>query len=109
MKKDKDALKMKLVVVLPHLNERQRRILIAAEVNDFGYGGIQTLSDLTGVSRPTIYRGMRDLNESGKGKALQDRIRREGGGRKKILDKNPEIAKALENLIEPSLRTVLRY
>ena len=104
MKKNKDALKMKLAVVLPHLNERQRRILIAAEANDFGYGGIQTLSELTGMSRPTIYRGIRDLNESGKGKALQDRIRREGGGRKKILDKNPEIVKALESLIEPSLR-----
>ena len=95
---------MKLAVVLPHLNERQRRILIAAEANDFGYGGIQTLSDLTGVSRPTIYRGIRDLNESEKGKALQDRVRREGGGRKKILDKNPEIVKALESLIESSLR-----
>ena len=37
-------------------------------------------------------------------KLFQDRIRREGGGRKKILDKNPEIVKALESLIEPSLR-----
>ena len=104
MKKDKDALKMKLAVVLPHLNEKQRRILIAAEANDLGYGGIQRLSDLTGVSRPTIYRGIRDLNESGKGKAPQDRIRLEGGGRKKILDKSPEIVEALESLIEPSLR-----
>ena len=83
MKKDKEALKMKLAVVLPHLNEKQRRILIAAEANNFGYGGIQTLSDLTGVSRPTIYRGIRDLNESGKCKTPQDRIRLEGGGRKK--------------------------
>ena len=104
MKKDKEALKMKLAVVLPHLNEKQRRILIAAEAKDLGYGGIQRLSDLTGVSRPTIYRGIRDLNEAGKGKAPQDRIRLEGGGRKKILDKSPEIVEALENLIEPSLR-----
>ena len=95
---------MKLAVVLPHLNEKQGRILIAAEANNFGYGGIQTLSDLTGVSRPTIYRGIRDLNESGKDKTPQDRIRLKGGGRKKILDKNPEIVKALENLIEPSRR-----
>ena len=95
---------MKLSVVLPHLNEKQRRILIAAEANDLGYGGVQALSDITGVSRPTIHRGKKDLNKINKEQENLDRVRLKGGGRKKIIDTHPEIIDVLENLIDPSVR-----
>ena len=95
---------MKLAVVLPHLNEKQRRILAAAEAKTLGRGGIQRVSDITGLSRPTIYRGLEDLEEA-KGKAPDlARVRKLGGGRKKLSSRSPEIVKALEKLIDPVTR-----
>ena len=93
---------MKLAVLLPHLNERQRRILVATEAKEWGHGGIQCLSEITGISRPTIYRGLRDVEEA---EILPpERIRKEGGGRKRIAAKEPDIPKVLECLMEWSVR-----
>ncbi len=103
-KRDSD-LKKKLSAVLPHLNEKQRRILIAAEACNLGYGGIAKLSKITGVSRPTIHRGIKDLNEAkGQETASLSRVRKKGGGRKKLIDKFPGIVEAIENLMEPGVR-----
>ena len=103
MAKNMDALKIKLAGVLPHLNEKQRRILAAAEANAIGYGGIQKVSEITGLSRPTLYRGLRDLKEAGKAIDIS-RVRNPGAGRKKISDEHPDLLIALEELIEPSTR-----
>ena len=63
------------------------------------------MSKITGVSRPTIYAGIRDLNETqGKETDTVSRVRRKGGGRKKLIDKFPGIVAEIENLIEPSVR-----
>ena len=51
------ALQNKLAEVLPFLNEKQRRVLAAAEAKAYGRGGIQTVARITGMSRQTIYRG----------------------------------------------------
>jgi len=95
---------MKLAVVLPHLNEKQRRILAAAEAKTLGRGGIQHVANITGLSRPTLYRGLRDIDEA-KGKAVDiSRVREAGGGRKKLTVQSPEIIVAIEKLIDPSTR-----
>jgi AcrR family transcriptional regulator len=47
----------KLSTVLPYLNERQQRLLLAVEARSLGYGGVTQVSRASGVSRPTIYRG----------------------------------------------------
>ena len=104
MTKDKSALKLKLAGVLPHLNEKQRRILAAAEAQALGYGGIQQISEITGISRPTLYRGLKDLEEVDDKKVDISRVRGPGGGRKKVSDEQPELLVALEELIEPSTR-----
>ena len=96
----RDALKLKLSEVLPVLNEKQRRILVAAEARAYGHGGVQTLSEITGLCRQTIYRGFKDLES----KIDTERIRRRGGGRKKLRDKHPKLIKTLESLIEPVTR-----
>ena len=62
-KKSKDALKIKLSGILPELNERQRRIVLAAEAASLGYGGIRVLSDISGVAESTIRRGVGDLRK----------------------------------------------
>jgi transposase len=97
---DESALKLKLAEVLPLLNEKQRRILAASEAKFYGRGGIQMLSRVTGMCRQTIYRGLEDL-EAG---SDSQRIRKPGGGRKKLTAENPEIVGAIEKLIEPATR-----
>jgi len=51
----------KLAIVLPHLNEKQRRLLIAAEARTLGWGGISQVAKATGVSRVTIHKALTRL------------------------------------------------
>jgi transposase len=95
-------LRQKLASVLPLMNERQRRILVAAEARAYGRGGVQTLAQLTGMSRQTIYRGLEDLRA--KRKKPSGRIRRPGGGRKPLRDQHPRLIETLERLIAPTVR-----
>ena len=41
----------------PHLNERQKRLLVAIEADSYGRGGVTLVSRLTGMSRSTINIG----------------------------------------------------
>ena len=85
-----------------HLNERQQRLLVASMANAVGYGGISALSQITGMSRTTITIGCKELKTQ-KEYDLH-RVRREGGGRKKISEKCPAIMNDLETLVEPLTR-----
>jgi len=93
-------LKIKLSGILPFLNEKQRRLLAASEATSIGRGGIQILSEITGMDRKTIRRGVEDLKKKSKD---VDRVRAQGGGRKKIVDKIPDIKQRIEDLIEPDV------
>lgn len=94
-------LKIKLSGILPFLNEKQKRILVGSEAASIGRGGIQTLSDITGMDRKTIRKGIQEIKK--KNKSI-DRIRTSGDGRKKIVAKNPELRKIIEDLVEPDSR-----
>ncbi len=93
-------LRVKLSGVLPLLNEKQRRIVVAAEAKAYGRGGVLTLAQITGMSRQTIYRGLQDLAAPGP----IDRIRVPGGGRPALTVKEPDLVSALEALIEPDVK-----
>ena len=73
-------------------------MLAAVEAKSFGRGGIQRVSELSGMSRQTIYRGLEDLGSKDK----SVRIRNEGGGRKKISDE--KLMRNLDKIIEPLTR-----
>ena len=88
------------MLMLSLLNEKQRRIYLASEAQDYGRGGITLLSNLTGITRKTIGRGLRDLKSGN----TSDRVRDPGGGRQKLTAKNPELLKALKELIDPVTR-----
>ncbi len=61
MEKKEVKIKNKIDKLLPHLNERQRRIFLSAEAENIGYGGISIISRLSKVSRPTIlYKAKRN-------------------------------------------------
>jgi transposase len=95
-------LKIKLSGILPFLNEKQRRLLIASEASSIGRRGISILSSITGMDRKTIRRGINDLKK--KNEKDIERVRERGGGRKKLTDQNPKLKKVIEDLIEPDTR-----
>jgi hypothetical protein len=95
------VLTRKLAAILPHLNEKQRRLVLAAEARALGRGGIQRVALASGVSRPTIRKALRELAEpSDPG----GRIRRPGGGRKRSGDRDPCLRADLERLVDPVTR-----
>jgi len=94
------ALRLKLAELLPFLNEKQRRVLAASEAKSYGRGGVSTIARITGICRQTIYNGLADLAQGNR----SDRIRKPGGGRKRIRDQNPELVKKIEDLIDETTR-----
>jgi hypothetical protein len=100
---DAQAIQEKYRLLSSFLNERTRRLWSAVEAKVLGHGGIQFLSQITGQSRTTITRGMKEL-QTGAVAISQNHIRKEGGGRKGAREKSPEIEKALLDLIEPTVR-----
>ncbi len=76
---EKQALKQTFQLVLPHLGEKQQRIVLAAEAKALGHGGITAVAEAAGISRPVIYRGLREL-EGSIPMAESDRARKPGGG-----------------------------
>jgi len=85
--------------ILPTLNEAQARWFVAKEALALGRGGITYMHELTGMSRPTIMRGRKEL-ESTKKLAVSERIRAAGGGRRRIEERDPELQRALERIME---------
>lgn len=89
----------------PHLNERQRRLLLAVEASELGRGGLSALADLTGYARSTIQAGLADLASEPDDNALPvGRSRQPGAGRKKATVSDPQLAAALEALVDPDAR-----
>lgn len=96
-----ESLQQKFRGLAPVLNERSRRLWAATEVRAIGYGGIALVERATGISRSTIERGLEELEARGPPLA-PERIRRPGGGRKRAVEKDPQVRAALEALVEPT-------
>ena len=95
-----EILKIRIEKVLPLLNERQRRAYLGAEAQSIGRGGTTKIAQLSSVSRRTIAKGAAELSFIEK-EAVKTRTRREGGGRKKIIDHQPELLQAIDNIVSP--------
>lgn len=95
------TIRKKLRQMWPHLNERAKRMVAAAEAVQIGYGGVSLVSRASGLSRVTITKGIAEL----KAKPLPgQRIRRTGGGRHKLEVNDPAMPGLLESLVEPLSR-----
>ena len=88
--------------VLSILNEQQARLFVAQRALDLGRGGISQVSQLTGMSRPAIYRGIAELRgkRASKPSTEPGRIRQAGGGRKPLAVADPEMARRLRRILE---------
>ena len=98
-----DVLAQKFVDLWPHLNERQRRLVVGAEAKALGRGGVTAAARAAGVSRPTVQRALAELAEPPEPMATA-RSRRPGGGRKRAVDLDPGLVDALEALVDPDCR-----
>lgn len=96
------ALNRRYRALAPHLNERQRRLLLACEARELGRGGISEVARSTGAARSTIQAGMRELGEPAM--PVTGRARREGAGRRKATEKDPALLQELEALVDPESR-----
>jgi Rhodopirellula transposase DDE domain len=88
-------------VVVPHLNERQRRLMAGAMARTLGYGGVKAVAEASGLSRKTVQTGARDVDE---GVVPSTRVRAPGAGRKPVETVQPGLEDALDGLVEPETR-----
>jgi Rhodopirellula transposase DDE domain len=95
------ALAAKFAALLPHLDERQRRLTVAAEARSIGHGGIRLAARAAGMREATVSLGVTELES---GQAPLGRVRRPGGGRKRLSDIDPGLVPALLRLVEPDER-----
>ena len=87
--------------VLGTLNESQARLFVAQKALDLGRGGISRLSRLTGMSRPTIHKGVAQLEAKGRKLAAEvGRIRKVGAGRKRLEEVDPRMKRELTRIVE---------
>jgi hypothetical protein len=97
----RSMLAAKFEVILPHLDERQRRLLLAAEARMLGHGGIRTVAQAAGMREATVSAGIDELDT---GAPPLGRARRPGGGRKRAAQLDPGLRPALLALVEPDER-----
>jgi len=95
------GLQTKYALMAPYLNERQRRLVAAAEAQALGHGGIATLLRISGLSRTTLHKGLQKLKEN---TVPPERVRREGAGRKRKAEQTPAMVQELERLVDPVTR-----
>ena len=102
---DTELIAQRFNFLAPFLNERMRRLYAAAEANAIGFGGAMAVSRATGVSRRAIAQGQKELKQPPvPGASKGQRIRRQGGGRKHAIEKDPQLIRDLESLVEPTAR-----
>src|SRR3989344_9213686 len=98
MKKEDELVRNKLVY-LSTLNEFDARHFVALWATEIGWGGIFKVSKLTGKSMNTIRKGILELTKLSNLKR-DGRLRKKGGGRKKIIEKSPDVKREIENILE---------
>jgi hypothetical protein len=99
-----DLMKQKFETLCPFMDERMRRLWAAAEAQALGRGGITAVAAATGLSRTTITQGMREQQGSTEAERSPDQIRRPGGGRKAVTERDPTLLRDVEALVDPLTR-----
>src|SRR5665213_3796289 len=94
-----EAIHFRFTAVKEHSSERQLRVWAAAEARAYGRGGIAVVSEVTGIARSTICRGLKDLDDPD---SLTGTVRRPGAGRPEVTADQPNLLADLQALLEPA-------
>src|SRR4051794_13428418 len=102
------TVRQKYEALAPLLHEKAQRRWAACEARALGRGGISLVAAATGLSRPTIHRGLAKLNSrpdaSTEVDSQRPRIRRSGGGRPRLTTRDRSLIKDLHDLVDPATR-----
>lgn len=101
------AMRQKYRLLRPSLTERTRRQWAASEALSMGWGGLTVVVAATHLAANTIRAGIRELQAQQRGEVSPlppERVRRAGGGRKKLTIRDPSLLRALDRLVEPTAR-----
>jgi hypothetical protein len=101
---DETGIRQRYMALDPVLDERSRRRFAAAEACAAGRGGVSAVSRITGIARSTVMRGLAKLGADGASQLASGRLRRPGGGRKKLTETDPTLLSDLKALVEPTTR-----
>jgi DNA-binding transcriptional regulator GbsR (MarR family) len=96
-----DLINSKYPLIKRRLDEKTRRLWAAIEANSIGRGGITVVSNATGLSRTTITAAIKELDEA---EESVGKIRRPGGGRRRLTETEPALLEDLEKWLEPVTR-----
>jgi transposase len=96
-----DSIRQNLSTLWPHLGERERRLVAACHARQIGHGGVSIVSRACGLSRVTITKGMKELDEP---PLEEGRIHKPGAGRPNLESKDPKIIEDLRNILEETTR-----
>src|SRR6202049_1069656 len=96
---DTQAIRQRWASVGSKLDERGRRVFAAGEVRAAGWGGLEAVSEITGLARSTIGRGLKDLDPPPRPKGGE---RRKGGGRRHLSSRDATLIEDLRGVIEPA-------
>ena len=86
------------LATLSECNEVQRRRLAGIKALEIGRGGTTRVCTLTGMSHHTVLKGIREVQD--KKRKSTTRLRKEGGGRKKIIEKRPDIIAKIKKILD---------
>jgi hypothetical protein len=92
----------RILVMLPLLNEKQKRYLLAVEAKALGHGGIKKIVEISGVTKTTIIAGIKELSNPSFPEVKG--IRKKGGGRKKIEIKYPNLREEVLKRVDSATR-----
>jgi transposase len=92
----------KFQLMLPSFTERTKRLWCAVEAHQLGWGGVSIVQQATGISIPTIRKGIRELEQPVELTPMQSR--RKDGGRKNLTVHYAELPQVLDTLIDPVMR-----
>jgi len=106
---DSTVIKAKYERLSAWLDEKRRRLWAAVEAEQLGFGGVSAVAAATGLSRTTIRAGVKELAAARRARRPTrveggERIRRPGGGRKGLMEKDPRLLAALDALVQPYTR-----
>ena len=101
-----ERIRQKFLALSPVMDERMRRQWAASEASALGWGGVSAVVEATGLAFNTVKVGMRELDQRAArpDEPVSDRIRRSGGGRKRLTHTDPQLLEALEALVDPATR-----
>jgi hypothetical protein len=89
-----------MVKLLDTLDEAQKRWFVGREAMLLGHGGVKRMCELSGLSKPTVIKGVKELRGQPSLRPEGGRVRQAGGGRKPLEEQDPQLTQMLRRIMD---------